>query len=54
MGLGMIIVLPLIGRQVDRHGGGRFALGGLILTTVATIPFAFVEREHVVLVALAR
>jgi EmrB/QacA subfamily drug resistance transporter len=45
MGLGMIIVLPLIGRQVDRHGGGWFALGGLILTTVATIPFAFVSES---------
>lgn len=42
MGLGMIVVLPLIGRQVDRHGGGQFALAGLIVTALATIPFAFV------------
>jgi EmrB/QacA subfamily drug resistance transporter len=42
MGVGMILVLPLLGRQVDRHGGGQFALAGLIVTAVATIPFAFV------------
>jgi EmrB/QacA subfamily drug resistance transporter len=41
-GLGMIVVLPLIGRQVDRHGGGQFALAGLIVTALATVPFAFV------------
>ena len=52
MGVGMIVILPLIGRQVDRHGGGRFALAGLIVTTIATIPFAFVDATHVVLVAL--
>ena len=43
MGVGMIVILPLIGRQVDRHGGGQFALAGLIVTTIATIPFAFVD-----------
>jgi EmrB/QacA subfamily drug resistance transporter len=42
MGVGMIVVLPLIGRQVDRHGGGQFALAGLILTAISTIPFAYV------------
>jgi EmrB/QacA subfamily drug resistance transporter len=45
MGLGMIVVLPIVGRLVDRYGGGPFALFGVTLTTIATIPFAYVG-EH--------
>src|SRR5262249_55460046 len=42
MGLGMTAIMPFIGRLSDRVGGGPVALGGIILTTFATIPFAFI------------
>jgi EmrB/QacA subfamily drug resistance transporter len=42
MGLGMAVVLPLVGRLTDRLGGGPLALFGVIVTTVATIPFGLV------------
>jgi EmrB/QacA subfamily drug resistance transporter len=42
MGIGMVIVLPLIGRLADRIGGGPLALAGVIVTTIATIPFGFI------------
>ncbi len=41
-GLGMVMVMPLTGRLVDKYGGGRFALAGVILAAVATIPLAYV------------
>jgi MFS family permease len=41
-GLGMALVMPLAGRLTDRFGGGPFALFGVIVTTLATIPFGFV------------
>jgi EmrB/QacA subfamily drug resistance transporter len=41
-GLGMALAMPLAGKMSDRYGGGPLALFGVILTTVATIPFAFV------------
>ncbi len=41
-GLGMALVMPLAGRLTDRYGGGPFALFGVIVTTLATIPFGFV------------
>jgi EmrB/QacA subfamily drug resistance transporter len=42
LGLGMAFVMPLAGKLSDRHGGGPWALFGVILTTVMTIPFGFV------------
>jgi len=42
MGLGMALVLPLAGRLADRLGGGPLALFGVVVTSVATIPFGFV------------
>jgi len=42
MGIGMIVMLPLVGRLADRLGGGPLALAGVIVTTVATIPFALI------------
>jgi EmrB/QacA subfamily drug resistance transporter len=42
MGIGMILVMPLVGRLSDRYGGGPLALAGVILTTFATIPFGFI------------
>jgi EmrB/QacA subfamily drug resistance transporter len=41
-GLGMALVMPFAGRLTDRYGGGPFALFGVIVTTVATIPFGLV------------
>jgi EmrB/QacA subfamily drug resistance transporter len=38
-GVGAAIAMPLAGRLSDRVGGGRVALGGLLFTIVATIPF---------------
>ena len=34
--------MPFGGRFTDRYGGGPVALVGVILTAVATLPFAFV------------
>jgi EmrB/QacA subfamily drug resistance transporter len=42
MGIGMVLVLPLVGRLADRIGGGPLALVGVTLTAVATIPFGFI------------
>ena len=41
-GLGAALVMPLAGKISDRRGGGPLALFGVILTTVATIPFGLV------------
>jgi EmrB/QacA subfamily drug resistance transporter len=43
MGLGMALVMPIAGRLTDRFGGGPLALVGVVVTTVATIPFGFIE-----------
>jgi EmrB/QacA subfamily drug resistance transporter len=40
--LGAAIAMPFGGRFTDRYGGGPVALVGVILTAVATLPFAFV------------
>jgi len=39
-GLGMAMVMPLVGKLTDRHGGGILALIGVVLTSIMTIPFA--------------
>ena len=41
-GLGMLIVMPLVSRFTQRFGGGRVALGGVVILSLATIPLAFV------------
>ena len=41
-GLGMAMVMPLAGKLSDRLGGGPLALFGVIVTTLATIPFGLV------------
>jgi EmrB/QacA subfamily drug resistance transporter len=41
-GLGMALVMPLAGKLSDRLGGGPLALLGVIVTTVATIPFGLI------------
>src|SRR5947209_2996701 len=41
-GLGAAMVMPLAGRLTDRFGGGPLALFGVVVTTIATIPFALI------------
>ena len=42
-GVGAALVMPIAGRLTDRIGGGRVALFGTVVVTLATIPFAFVS-----------
>jgi EmrB/QacA subfamily drug resistance transporter len=41
-GIGAALAMPFSGRLVDRIGGGRVALAGCSVLTLATVPFAFV------------
>jgi MFS family permease len=41
-GLGMALVMPLAGKLTDRLGGGPLALFGVIVTTLASIPFGLI------------
>ena len=41
-GLGMLIVMPIVGRLTERFGGGRVAIGGRADPVRGTIPLAFV------------
>jgi EmrB/QacA subfamily drug resistance transporter len=41
-GLGMLLVVPFTGRLTERLGGGRVAIVGLLVLSVATIPFGFI------------
>jgi EmrB/QacA subfamily drug resistance transporter len=41
-GLGMILVMPFVGRWCDRHGGAVLALFGVCVTALSTLPFSFV------------
>jgi EmrB/QacA subfamily drug resistance transporter len=45
MGLGMALVLPLAGRLADRVGGGPIALIGVVVTSLATIPFGLIGES---------
>jgi EmrB/QacA subfamily drug resistance transporter len=41
-GLGMLLVMPLSGRLSQRFGGGRVAIVGVSILSLATLPLAFV------------
>jgi EmrB/QacA subfamily drug resistance transporter len=41
-GLGAALAMPLAGRYTDRIGGGPLVLFGVVLTTIATIPFGLI------------
>jgi EmrB/QacA subfamily drug resistance transporter len=41
-GLGMAIAMPFAGKMTERWGGGPIALGGVLITTVTTIPFGLI------------
>jgi EmrB/QacA subfamily drug resistance transporter len=44
-GVGAAMAMPIAGRLTDRVGGGRVAFVGLIVMTLATIPFGFVSAD---------
>src|SRR5437763_597352 len=48
-GLGMALIMPLAGKLTDRLGGGPLALFGVVVTTLATIPFALISADSSVL-----
>ncbi|HTZ86706.1 MAG TPA: MDR family MFS transporter [Solirubrobacteraceae bacterium] len=53
-GLGMLIVMPLVSRFTQRFGGGRVAMLGVLVLSLATIPLAFVTASSsIVLISLA-
>jgi EmrB/QacA subfamily drug resistance transporter len=41
-GLGMLLVMPLVSRFTQRFGGGRVAIGGVVILSLASVPLAFV------------
>ena len=41
-GLGMLLVMPLVGRLTERFGGGRISIVGVVILCVGTVPLAFV------------
>ncbi len=41
-GLGAALAMPLAGKLTDRWGGGPLALFGVIVTTIATVPFGLI------------
>jgi EmrB/QacA subfamily drug resistance transporter len=51
-GLGAAIAMPIAGKLTDRWGGGGLALFGVILCTVATIPFGLIGA-HTSIVGLS-
>src|SRR5882757_8232764 len=52
-GLGMLLVMPLTSRLTQRFGGGRVALGGVTMLSLATIPLAFVTaHSSIVLISV--
>ena len=48
-GLGMALIMPLAGKLTDRLGGGPLALFGVVLTTIATIPFGLIGAHTSIL-----
>jgi MFS family permease len=41
-GIGAALAMPIAGRLTDRVGGGRVALVGVVVMTIATVPYAFI------------
>jgi MFS family permease len=48
-GLGMLLVMPMVGRLTERYGGGRVALFGVSILCIGTIPLAFVGTSTSIL-----
>ncbi len=41
-GLGAAVAMPIAGKMSDRYGGGGLALFGVIVCTIATVPFGLI------------
>jgi EmrB/QacA subfamily drug resistance transporter len=52
LGIGMALVMPIAGKLTDRYGGGPLALIGVVVTTLATIPFGMIGA-HTPILALS-
>jgi EmrB/QacA subfamily drug resistance transporter len=50
-GIGMAIVMPIVGRMADRVGGGPLTIFGVIVASLAGIPFGLIGA-HTSLVAI--
>jgi EmrB/QacA subfamily drug resistance transporter len=51
-GIGALIAMPLAGRMTERLGGGRVAIGGVMVLCLSTLPLAFVgAHTSVVLIS---
>jgi EmrB/QacA subfamily drug resistance transporter len=48
-GLGMLLVMPLVGRLTERFGGGRISIVGVLILCVGTVPLAFVGASTSIL-----
>jgi EmrB/QacA subfamily drug resistance transporter len=48
-GLGMLLVMPMVGRLTERFGGGRVAIVGVSILCLGTIPLAFVGTSTSIL-----
>jgi EmrB/QacA subfamily drug resistance transporter len=48
-GFGAALAMPISGRLTDRIGGGPLALGGVLLTTLTTIPFGLIGAHTSIL-----
>ena len=44
-GLGAALMMPVAGSLTDKIGGGRVALAGVVLMTLATIPLALIDAS---------
>jgi len=48
-GLGMLLVMPFMGRMTERFGGGRVAIVGVAILSITTLPLAFVAASTSIL-----
>jgi EmrB/QacA subfamily drug resistance transporter len=48
-GLGMLLVMPFMGRMTERFGGGRVAIVGVAILSITTLPLAFVAANTSIL-----
>jgi EmrB/QacA subfamily drug resistance transporter len=48
-GLGMLLVMPFMGRMTERHGGGRVAIVGVSMLCLGTVPMAFIGAHTSIL-----
>jgi EmrB/QacA subfamily drug resistance transporter len=44
-GIGAALAMPFAGKLTDRHGGGIVSVFGLVIATIGTLPFLFLEAD---------